>query len=158
MVKLLPDLEYPTGNQFDKSETLWLAFSSYFCALAFTVLLVLTFYNIIMYLIRDGKWRVYSLTMFYILAVLCLVFRIIVNILAVLIAQNFYITLTLFAAVIKFDIGIVQIEVIIEIIIRVRESMNAAAVLSKGSRKKPVNMINDIIASRKRADRWVHVM
>ena len=58
--------------------------------------------------------------MFYFLCILCLALRVVVNILIVWIGQYFVITLTLFPAVVKIDIGIIQITVIIEIIIRVQ--------------------------------------
>ena len=111
-----------------------------------------------MYLIRQGKWRVFSLSMFYLLCTVCLGLRIILNILSVEVAQNFDITLTLFPAIIKLDIGIVQVGVIIEIMIRVQESINTMSVLTGRQRQKAQNFINDVIASKKRADRWVHLM
>ena len=85
---------------------MWIVFSAYFCAILFACTLVCAFYNIHMYL-RSGRWRVFSLSMFYLLGVICLILRIVVNILCVWIAQYFVITLCLFPAVIKFDIGVV---------------------------------------------------
>ena len=96
--------------------------------------------------------------MFYFLCILCLSLRVVVNILIVWIGQYFMITLTLFPAVIKMDIGIIQITVIIEIIIRVQQCINTLEVLTAAQRKKASNLINNVIASRKRADRWVHLM
>ena len=60
----------------------------------------------------------------------------------------------LFPAVLKLEIGIVQIAVIIEITIRVRQSLTMLQNLSsRGQRSKARNLINEIISSQKKADR-----
>ena len=84
-----------------------MAVTSYFCILMFILLLSFSLYNTWKYLIKQGKWRVFSLTMFYILTILCIVTRIFVYILTVYIAEWFNCSLVLFPAVIKICIGIV---------------------------------------------------
>lgn len=50
MVYLLPDLNYPSGNQFSSSETLTIALSAYFCGLLFSIALAFAIYNTYKYL------------------------------------------------------------------------------------------------------------
>ena len=119
MVHLLPDLEYPNGNQFSESATVWLAVSAYICGLLFTFLLAFALFNTWKYLYKQGKWRVFSLTMFYFLSTICLALRVVVNIACIWVAQYDIVTLILFPAVLKFEIGLVQIAIIVEISMRV---------------------------------------
>ena len=142
MVYLLPDLEYPTGNQFDKRETIWLAVSAYTCAFLFTLLLAFALFNSWNYLYKQSKWRVFLLTMFYILSTLCLALRVVVNIFTVWAAQYFIVTLIVFPAVLKFEIGLVQIAIIFEISMRVKENVTSQSILSEKNRKSARTLIN----------------
>lgn len=121
----------------------------------FILLLSFSLYNTWKYLIKQGKWRVFSLTMFYILTILCIVTRIFVYILTVYIAEWFNCSLVLFPAVIKICIGIVQIAVMIEITMRVKESLYTLSAINKRNRLQAKNFMNDVLASQKRSDRYV---
>jgi hypothetical protein len=84
--------------------------------------------------------------------------RIWVNIDAVCAAQHFDPVLTLYPAVLKICIGIVQVFAILEITLKVRESVRMMAVLNESQqRRKARNLINELIASRKRVDRKVYI-
>ena len=76
-------------------------------------------YNIYAFLIVQKKWKVFPLTLFYTLALSCLVFRCVDTMLTVQIAANFNIFGTLMPAMLKICIGLVQAEVITELIMRV---------------------------------------
>ena len=154
---LLPYLEYPTDDQpeFTNKQAIILAVSAYLCILLFTLLLAFALYNTWAYLIRQGKWRVFSLSMFYALTIICLTFRILVYVMSVYVAQWLNVALVLFPAVIKICIGIVQIAVIVEITMRVRESMHLISVMNKRQRLQAKNFMNEIMASQRRADRYV---
>ena len=124
-----------------------MAVSAYICTLMFILLLSFAVYNTWHYLIKQGKWRVFSLSMFYALTIICLATRIFVNVLAIYIGKWFNVSLVLFPAVIKICIGIVQIAVIIEITVRVKESIRMLTVLNKRQRTKARNLISEVIAS-----------
>ena len=122
MVYLLPGLHYPDGNQFDESQTIWLACTGYFTTIMFSFLLGFAVYNTWHYLIKQGKWRVLYLTMFYALAILLLCFRSIANIWFVPFSQNVNVVFIMMPLVLVILIGIVLIAIMIEINVRVRQS------------------------------------
>ena len=158
---LLPDLKYPVDDypsQFTNAQVIGVAASAYFCSLMFALLLSFTLYNTWMYLIKQGKWRVFSLSMFYALTILCLVIRIIVNVMTEYIALMFSCALVIFPAVIKICIGVVQIAVMIEITMRVKESLNTLNAINKRNRLQAKNFMNNVMASQKRSDRCVLVL
>ncbi len=102
--------------------------------------------------------RLLSLFMFYALSVSWLFMRIWVNIDAVCAAQHFDVVLTLYPGILKICIGIVQVFAIFEITLKVRESVRMMAMLNETQVKRRArNLINDLIASRKRVDRRVLV-
>ena len=68
--------------------------------------------------------------MFYVLSILSLAIRVVVNILSVFAAQYFYVSFSLVPAVIKIEIGLIQIAIIVEIAMRVRENMKNFSVLT----------------------------
>ena len=154
---LLPYLEYPTDNQpeFTDEQAILMAVSAYFCILIFSLLLGFALYNTWQYLLKQGKWRVFSLSMFYGLAIICLSFRILVYVLSVYVAQWLNVSLVLFPAVLKICIGIVQVAVIVEITMRVRESLHLISVMNKRQRLQARNFMNEVMASQKRADCYV---
>ena len=80
MVYLLPSLNYPDNYQYTPNQTLWIIISAYIVAALHFGLLVFCFYNIWHYLFRQAKWRVLSLSMFYLLIVCGLTIRIFVTI------------------------------------------------------------------------------
>lgn len=160
MVNLLPCLSYPDARQFGnrKSEIIWLAFSAYFCSLMFLVLFAFAVHNTWQYLIKQHKWRLFSLRMFYVMTLVCSGMRIWVNVDMVCTAQHFDIALTLYPAILKMCIGIIQVFAMIEITIKVRESVRILAVLNQSQqRKQAKNLIKELIAGKKRVDRKVIV-
>ena len=80
--------------------------------------------------------------MFYILSTLCLALRVVVNIFTVWAAQYFIVTLIVFPAVLKFEIGLVQIAIIFEISMRVKENVTSQSILSEKNRKSARTLIN----------------
>ena len=85
--------------------------------------------------------------MFYGLTILCIFTRILVYILTAYIAEWFNVALVIFPAVIKICIGIVQISVMVEITMRVRESLNTLNALNRRNRLQAKNFMNEMIAS-----------
>ena len=85
MTKLLPCLSLPdTTNQFDESyEVVLIAVIGYLSTALFTILFACLIFNIWNFLIKQEKWRVWSLSLFYVLATLDVGLRIWVSIYAV---------------------------------------------------------------------------
>ena len=129
-----------------------------FCALAFLTLLVFALFNTKRYLYGQGKWRVFSLSMFYILSIISLTIRIITNIFSIWAAQYMFVSFSVIPAVIKVDIGLIQVAIIVEIAMRVRENMKTFSVLTLRQRQRSRNLISDIIASRKKNDIMVRIL
>ena len=97
-----------------------IALCAYFSAVLFITLFVFLVYNIVEFLIKQKKWRVWSLLLFYGLAFICVVLRIWISIMVVCVTKRWNLLSALSTAVIKICIGIEQIMVIIEIIMKVR--------------------------------------
>ena len=55
-------------------------------------------------------------------------------------------------------LGLAQISVIVEITVRVRESINTLAVITKKKKFNAQSMINDVIANQKKSDRYVLIL
>ena len=89
----------------------------------FCCLLLFCIHNIYKYLWMQSKWRVFPLSMYYTMAIVMIVFRIYETIMTVDTTKDWNVLGVLFPAALKFYIGIVEIEVIIELIIRVREAI-----------------------------------
>ena len=106
------------------------AVSVYVCTIMFILLLSFAIYNTWNYLIKQGKWHVISLSMFYALTIVCLSWRIFINIFTIPLSNWVIVSATLYPAVLKICIGIVQVAVIIEITVRVKESYDMLAVLN----------------------------
>ena len=80
MVYLLPGLNYPDNGVFTPTETLFIAISAYLVATLHFVLLMFALYNVWHYMIKQEKWRIFSLSMFYVLLLSGLTLRIYVSI------------------------------------------------------------------------------
>ena len=120
---LLPclDTNITVTNQFTHAvEPIMIALCAYFSAVLFITLFVFLVYNIVEFLIKQKKWRVWSLLLFYGLAFICVVLRIWISIMVVCVTKRWNLIYALSTAVIKICIGIEQIMVIIEIIMKVR--------------------------------------
>ena len=74
MAHIAPGLSEEETNLNSKQVCL-VAFSIYFCFIAFVGLTFMCLYNIYAFLYRQSKWRVFPLTLFYCLALLCLLIR-----------------------------------------------------------------------------------
>ena len=85
---IIPGLEW-NNDSFSKSETIWIGFTVYFCLGVFIYLLIFCIHNIWKYLIGQGKWRVFPLTLFYSLALLMIAVRIYATIMTAEMAINF---------------------------------------------------------------------
>ena len=125
-------IEVLPGLLVSRSETDFLSYRqqiilatiSYLSAGAFLGLLVLAVHNIIRYLIMQAKYKVFPLTMFYIFAVLCLAFRVYDSLFVAEIALDFNLIGLLLPPVLKIGIGLVQILVMVELTIRVKQGMD----------------------------------
>ena len=96
------------NNQFDDtSKMVWLAISVYFCTILQCGLLALLIYNIWKFLYKQGKWRVWMLSLFYVLSVICMTMRIFVTYWVVCETNTFSTVLTLGTAVLKIAVGLV---------------------------------------------------
>lgn len=114
-----------------------------------------------MYLRRQGKWRVFPLACFYTLSLFMIVIRSLLVIFTVNAAENFDIFAIMMPALLKILIGIVQIEVMVELILRVEEGtktqteyLSSKDSIVSGSILQQDFVVN-IVASRKRVDCWV---
>ena len=81
-MKLLPsvDIDNPGLSGMTRKEAIVLASLSYASVIAFLPLLILALYNIYTFLIRQRKYKVYPLVLFYTLTLPCLLMRITVSI------------------------------------------------------------------------------
>ena len=109
MVYLLPYLYYPPpeGSFYSEGEAIVMALSAYFCTTLFFVQFIWTLYNTWHYLIKQRKWRVFSLTMFYLFSIVCIFMRIVDTVLSVQIGELLNCFMILYPAVMKICIGIV---------------------------------------------------
>lgn len=117
---ILPGL-YRKNSSFSEGETATLAFTIYFNFAAFLLLLAFCLFNMEMYLRRQGKWRVFPLGCFYTLSLFMIVIRCTLALFTIQAAENFDIFGVAMPALLKVLIGLVQIEVMIELILRVKE-------------------------------------
>ena len=155
---ILPSLEW-NDNSFTHTQDLFIAFSIYTVAGIFCLLLLFCLHNIYMYLYRQSKWRVFPLSMYYTMAVVMIVFRIYETIMTVKTTAEWIVLGVLFPAALKFYIGIVEIEVIIELIIRVREAItNLKAEQNNSYLHEPRMMMQYIQTSQARADLTVKIL
>ena len=90
-MKLLPsvDITNPGSSGMNQTESIIVVTLSYLSVLAFTPLLLLGTYNIYTFLVKQRKYQVYPLVLFYLLAMPCLIMRILVPIFIIPIIQNF---------------------------------------------------------------------
>ena len=84
-----------------------MAVSAYICTSLFFVEFAWTLYNTWEYLIKQGKWRVFSLTMFYLFSIVCIFLRIVDTVFCVKIGELLNCFMILYPAVMKICIGIV---------------------------------------------------
>ena len=87
--------------------------------------------------------------MFYFLTLLCATLRIITFVFIIPASQELNLTLAILPSVVKICIGIIEVEVMIEIAIRVKENTKTY-VLENSTRRGQTdqNTMNDIIAAK----------
>ena len=134
-----------------------MAFVAYLSATLFLILFVLVCYNIWKFGCLQGKWRVWSLSLFYSLTTLCVILRIWISINCVCIANQFNLWLILEPAVLKVCIGIEQIMVVIEITLKVRENQKAIQKVNSYSINGRL-LMNELVASKKKVAFWVKIL
>ena len=97
----------------------------------------------------QGKYKVFPLLMFYIFAVLCLAFRVLGNVFATTIALEINLYGLLMPAIFKICIGLVQVMVMIELIIRVNQGMAMLHSANEGSfLENNENMMADLMSTK----------
>lgn len=125
MVELLPCLDDVAHSSQHKDWKSIIAASSYIVTLVFMGLLFFTIYNVWCFLYKQRKWRVWSLSFFYVLVTLQIILRIYITIYIVCATNKINTFGADVTAVLKVCIGIEQIMVILEIAIKVRESFKS---------------------------------
>ena len=115
MGNVLPCLDVDSEiDQFEtRSQRILVALVAYFCATLYFILLVLTSYNMWKFGYKESKWRVWSLSLFYSLATICLILRIWLTITVVCVSNQFNLWLIIMPAVFKICIGLEQIMVVV---------------------------------------------
>ena len=99
-----------------------------------------------------------SLSMFYILMFCGLSVRIYVTIF-INVTESYAVILNFLLPIsIKISIGLVQLSIIIEITVRVRESINTFKLINRKKKLNAQNMINQVLANEKKSDRYVLIL
>ena len=123
-MKLLPNVDIGSGKYgMGVQQDITVITLAYLSIILYTGMLVLEIYNVYKFLYKQKKYKVYPVSLFYALAVPCTILRIISNFLIV--PDDLYMrTYTvLLPAEFKTCIGFSQILVMIELKIRVEQSM-----------------------------------
>ena len=89
----------------------------------YSLLLALAFWNIYSFLWKQKKWRIYSLSLFYFFAVCCILIRIFYAIFVVPICLNWYLFMFISTAAFKIFLGLAHIMIVLELSIRVEQSL-----------------------------------
>ena len=159
MVNALPCLDVSAGNdQYTDEQAIWLIVWSYFCTLLFFALFCFLVFNIWHFMYKQGKWRVWSLRMFYSLTTLCVLLRIYVSVVNVCISSYFNLTFIFVPVVLKITVGIEQIVVIVELTIKVRENFRSLTRMQNQSTLKANKIITELVASKKKVARQVRAL
>ena len=123
-MKLLPGIEY---NNLDydltKSQAITIAVISYFSIAAYSFLLTFECHNVYFFLYRQRKYKVYPVALFYAFAIPCSITRIWVNCDIVRMVAFLNPLLEFVLADLKICIGLTQILVMIELNIRLRQTL-----------------------------------
>ena len=144
-------------DQFDDTLSLvGVAITAYICTLMYIMLLVLLFYNVWNFLYKQGKWKVWTLSLFYVLCVVCLIMRIYVTIYIVCESMSFNVILLLGTAVIKICIGLEQILVIVEIWLKVRQNEEAMTYMKQHTDARA--MVNKLVTSKQQVELKVRII
>ena len=120
-MELLPGLD-KLNNTWDKIITVILAYAGVLFAIA---LLILIIHNIVMFMIKQSRWKMLPLLFFYIVAVMDLVIRIYSMIWVIEIYDNNSILAFYYPSVCKLVIGYTQFWTIGELTVRVVQCVNA---------------------------------
>ena len=119
-MKLLPGIDTQVNEYgMSFSEDITIAVLAYISIFAYLSMLCLELHNVFYYLYKQGKYRVYPLLLFYILAIPCTIIRIIFNCL-IAITSIYALEIGSLPAVMKACIGLSQILMVVELTIRVK--------------------------------------
>ena len=108
----------------------------YFSIIIYFILLCMSIYNSWAFLIKQGKYKTLPLLLFYILAILLSVDRIAYSILFFGIYLDHGIVLLSMKAFFYFNVGLVQCWSILELALRVRESIKLTSIVAQSSVSK----------------------
>ena len=124
-MKLLPCVDTSTDMfKLDTSRDITVAVLIYISLIAYSLMLALEIHNVYFYLLKQGKYKVFPLTLFYALVIPCTLIRIYYNF--NLACSAAYILLyELFPSLFKICIGFTQILIMTELTVRVDQSMFA---------------------------------
>ena len=106
LLDIVPGLKEDNSPLLD-NQLVWVGVTTYVCLALFILMLVFCLHNIWRYLVRQGKWRVFPLSMFYALSLLMTVERVYVTLFVVKAASSFNLVIILMPAVLKVLIGLV---------------------------------------------------
>ena len=109
--------------QDDYDSALAVAILAYLGIVLYSLLLFLALSNTYSFLLKQGKWKIYSLSLFYFFSILCIISRILYAIFVIPIQINFYIMPFVTPAVLKIFISISHVMIMLELSIRVKQSI-----------------------------------
>lgn len=125
------DRDYTEFLSYDQQVTL--ACTGYICATLFFFMLCFAVHNVIRFLLMQGKWKVFALSSFYCFAVVCLMFRTYDCICVAQIAIHVNVVSLLLPPVFKIGIGLVQVNNMAELAIRVKQGIVLLVQAREGS-------------------------
>ena len=123
-MKLLPGIDFSNLDyQLTPSEGIIIVSIAYFSITVYTIMLILECHNVYYYLIKQHKYRVIPMTLFYLFAIPCCMVRIWMNIYIVPGDALFNPFFAFCPACLKICIGMAQILVMIELHMRVKQTI-----------------------------------
>ena len=107
-MKFLPSVDITSAGSehMDFWESLTVVILAYFSVISFTILLGVEIQNIFTFLFKQRKYQVYSLALFYIMSIPCLIMRICTSIWIVPIIQYYEVVFLTVPALLKICIGL----------------------------------------------------
>ena len=87
-MELLPQIQEPWANLSGKSDRISVALMAYFCSLFLLLLFAFAVHNIVVYLIQQRRWKILTLILFYIIALIDIPLRIYTAIWVVPVTRN----------------------------------------------------------------------
>ena len=122
-MKLLPDLDTDNNEyQMSSGQAITLTIVIYISLTLYTIMLLLGIHNVYYYLLKQGKYNVYPLCLFYTLVMPNAIVRIVQNF-TIVHTMAYFMMQAFIPAILKTCIGISQILILTELIIRIDQSM-----------------------------------